>query len=168
MSDHTLRSSQSPRVHHNHTCPTTLCNRLNRHAFTTTTHIRPHPAIVSIATRSPHIAPVITERVCRPNGTVVMFFHNVGGWGTAVSAAVAATARGPYIVHVPPPSSQRTMPGQPFANQIFVHPCEDPFAWWDAAANRFRMLLHTFRMGMVCGAGTAKACGDGVPLGGGE
>jgi hypothetical protein len=34
MSDHTLQSSQSPRVHHNHTCPTTLSNRLNRHAFT--------------------------------------------------------------------------------------------------------------------------------------
>ena len=26
---------------------------------------------------------------------------------------------------------------------------EDPFAWWDAAAKRFRMLTHTFRMGMV-------------------
>jgi hypothetical protein len=40
--------------------------------------------------------------------------------------------------------------------------------WFDARAQRFRMLTHTFRMGMVCGAGTAVPCGGGVPLGGGE
>ena len=30
------------------------------------------------------------------------------------------------------------------------------------------MLLHSFRMGMVCGAGTATPCGGGAALGGGE
>lgn len=43
-----------------------------------------------------------------------------------------------------------------------------PFAWYDAKAGRFRMLTHTFRMGMVCGAGTSVPCGGSVPLGGGE
>ena len=45
--------------------------------------------------------------------------------------------------------------------QLFVHPMEDPFAWWDARAQRFRMLTHTFRMGMVCGASTSIPCGPG-------
>lgn len=30
------------------------------------------------------------------------------------------------------------------------------------------MLTHTFRMGMICGAGTAIPCGGGTPLLGGE
>lgn len=40
--------------------------------------------------------------------------------------------------------------------------------WWDDQRKRFCMLTHTFRMGMVCGAGTAIPCGGGEPLEGGE
>lgn len=33
---------------------------------------------------------------------------------------------------------------------------------------RYRMVTHTFRMGMICGAGTAVPCGSGAALLGGE
>ena len=114
--------------------------------------------------------------VPRPDGSIALFWHNTGGWGTAVSAAVAPppsdpknkTASARYVAHTNNATGQHIMGGGSFANQIYIHPCEDPFAWYDAAAKRYRMLLHTFRMGMVCGAGTAVPCGDGADLLGGE
>lgn len=113
--------------------------------------------------------------VPRPDGSVVLFWHNTGGWGTAVSGAVAPpsnpsnlTASTRYVAHTNNATVQAIMGGGTFSNQLYAHPCEDPFAWYDAAAKRYRMLLHTFRMGMVCGAGTAAPCGGGAALKGGE
>jgi hypothetical protein len=54
------------------------------------------------------------------------------------------------------------------SDQMYIHPCEDPFAWYDHAAAQVRMILHTFRMGMLCGAGTKVPCGGGAALNGGE
>jgi hypothetical protein len=101
-----------------------------------------------------------------PNDQVVLFCHDCAGdriqWGDSVSGVMGAV-EGPWTVVS---SSQDDDPTR--LGQLFLHPAEDPFAWWDAKARRFRMLTHTFRMGMVCGAGTATACGSGAALGGGE
>ena len=85
-----------------------------------------------------------------------MFYHSPKFYGSAVFGASALSPRGPWVTHAISNASRRIEYG---TDQLFVHPCEDPFAWWDAKAQRFRMLTHTFRMGMICGAGTTLTCG---------
>ena len=80
------------------------------------------------------------------DGSVALFYHNVGFWGSAVSGVLGATRRGPWAEHgpghdPPAPADDATRLGQ-----LFAHPCEDPFVWFDATNKRFRMVTHTFRM----------------------
>lgn len=142
--------------------PTYTCKLTPARIRGASAHTRTHASAHYQTFNNPTLVP-------RPDGSVTLFYHNTGGWGTAVSGAVATASTAPtYAEHVMPVTWQRVMPGPSFRNQLFVHPCEDPFAWWDAAAGRYRMLLHTFRMGMICGAGTATPCAPGTELLGGE
>eukprot|EP01051_Picozoa_sp_SAG22_P002173 SAG22_NODE_95_length_20791_cov_40.318514_13_plen_517_part_00 len=93
---------------------------------------------------------------------LVLFYHAPKFWGSAVYGATAQNdPDGAWLKHAVSNSSRRMEYGH---DQLFIHPCEDPFGWFDRKAQRFRMLTHTFRMGMICGAGTTQLCGGGVDL----
>ena len=110
--------------------------------------------------------------VPRPDDSLVLYFHNVGAWGTAVSGVLAtSTANGTlskFVLHENNAKEAAVMGSGAYSNQFYIRPTEDSFAWYDAKAKRYRMLVHTmsFRMGMVCGAGTtAGACLRGLLFG---
>ena len=88
--------------------------------------------------------------------SLALFYHAPKYYGSAVYGASAAGPRGPWVSHTISNDSKRMEYGK---DQLFVHPCEDPFAWFDVKAQRFRMVVHSFRMGLLCGAGTTVPCG---------
>jgi hypothetical protein len=75
--------------------------------------------------------------VPRPDGSVVLYCHDCAhdpiGWGDSASGVMGASATGPWTVWQPPAEGQDGDPTR--LGQLFIHPMEDPFAWYDAAAN---------------------------------
>lgn len=111
--------------------------------------------------------------VPRLDGSVVLYCHDCAhdpvGYGDSAMGVLGKPAAGGGYQWQEWAAPAGVQDGDPTRQgQLFIHPMEDPFAWWDAASKRFRMLTHTFRMGMVCGAGTTVPCGGGAELLGGE
>ena len=74
--------------------------------------------------------------VPRPDGSVVLYCHDCAhdriGWGDSASGVMGASATGPWSEWKPPAGGQDGDPTR--LGQLFIHPMEDPFAWYDAAA----------------------------------